>query len=170
VGVDIDPACTATRHGTWLAYQKARCRCPDARADQSAYRKRRALLRARGYVGRTDYVPAWRVTRRLRALARIGYSQRDVVRMAWGYPDGDGGLSHSTWMTRGKFDKLDAVYRRLEGVPGPNRAAIAYAIRADFPSPLAWVNIDDPDEKPMTVLEAQRARWREASRRKKQAA
>lgn len=163
--------CTAARHGTWQAYQKAGCRCPDARADQSAYRKRRALLRARGHIGRGDLVEQWRAVRRLRALARIGYSQRDVIRMAWGYPDGDGALlTQSKWLTQRKFDKLDAIYRRLAGVPGPNRAAIAHAIRADYPSPMAWSNIDDPNEKPMTVLEAQRARWREASRRKKQAA
>jgi hypothetical protein len=161
-------SCTATRHGTWQAYQKARCRCPEARADQSAYRKRRALLRSRGIVGRTDMIEKWRAVRRLRALARIGYAQRDVIRMAWGYPDGDGAFSsQSKWITRRKFDRLDAVYRRLAGVPGPNRAAIANAIRKDYPSPMAWSNIDDPHEVPMTALQVQRARWRDAEKRKR---
>jgi hypothetical protein len=145
--------CPSTgRHGTAWAYQKARCRCDDAKVAQRAYRKRRALLNARGIVGHdlTQRIPQWRVARRMQALARLGWSSRTVGEKAWGYDSGDGGWRKTTWMSKRHFDALDAVYRELSGQLGPSDAARRWAINRDWPSPAAWDNIDDPDEQPKT--------------------
>lgn len=165
--------CPSTHHhGNAWAYQKSHCRCPDARAAQSAYRKRRALLNARGITGPdlTQRIPQWRVQRRMQALARLGWSSRQVGDRAWGYgASGDGGWRKAAWMSRARFDALDAVYRELAGQPGPSDTARHWAIKRDWPSPAAWDDIDDPNEEPKTRRREDQRRWRERKARKQQA-
>jgi hypothetical protein len=142
--------CAAKRHGDENAYQNARCRCPDARNAQRLYVKRRKLARARGQFGRSDLVPTFLVTRRFRALARMGHSAREVQELAWGYKRSNGTQSWmaKSTMSRERFDRLDAVYQRLSAIPGDNWRAKNYAVRRCWAAPLDWNNIDDPTEVP----------------------
>lgn len=41
-----DPACPGTRHGSYSAYKKSRCRCPEVRAYVNAQRDQQRVVRA----------------------------------------------------------------------------------------------------------------------------
>jgi hypothetical protein len=142
--------CTATKHGTASAYQNQDCRCDDAKAAQRLYVKTRKLAKLRGQHGRPGMVPTWRAERRFHALARMGYSARDVQNAAWGYRRSHGTLSWHQKKTMGpeRFARLDALYQLWSAVPGENQRARTTAVRLNYPAPLDWDNIDDPDEVP----------------------
>lgn len=147
--------CPARKHGTSSAYQNQACRCEDARRQQRLYIKGRELARARGQVGRTGMVPTWRAVRRFQALARMGYSARDVQAAAWGWKRtyGTGSWAVSATMGPLRFGRLDALYQQWSAVPGSSTRAKAYAERLNFSAPLDWDNIDDPDEVPYNKTE-----------------
>lgn len=142
--------CDARQHGDSNAYMNYRCRCDDAKNAQRLYTKKRKLARARGLVGRHDLVPTFRVVRRFQALARMGYSAREIQEAAWGYKRSNG---TAAWMNRAamggqRFAQLDEVYQRLQATPGDNWRAKAHAVRRGWAAPLDWDNIDNPDEVP----------------------
>lgn len=142
--------CAARKHGDANAYQNHRCRCPDARNAVRVYVKKRQLARLRGHAGRAGMVPTWRVTRRFQALARMGYSARDVQTAAWGWKRSNGTQSWQAKATMGptRFARLDAVYQAWSATPGSNWRAQAWAKRRNWSAPFDWDNIDDPDEIP----------------------
>lgn len=87
--------------------------------------------------------------RRLRALAAIGWS----LRYQGGHLGGTSGYA-TNLLTGGDVvlsstaAKVDAMYRELSATPGPSRRSKANAQRKGWPPPLAWDDIDDPDEEP----------------------
>lgn len=92
--------------------------------------------------------------RRIQALARLGYTVREVCRAA--------GLSERYMAELIDKDRrtcstaaaqsVEDVYRRFCMVPPimtPHRKrSKSIATRQGWPPPLAWINIDDPNEKP----------------------
>jgi hypothetical protein len=97
-------------------------------------------------------VPALGSQRRIQALQALGWS-RDVIAARLGYT-GNGSMSYlmqADQMRPGTAAKIAAVYDELcmtvpTGV-GPARAR-TWAKRLGFVPPLAWDNIDDPNETP----------------------
>lgn len=141
-------------HGTASAYTRARCRCPDARNAWRLYKKR-------GREGRRPpgYVSVMGVRRRLQALASIGYTITDISTLSSVPFPTVRDLIHP-WIRGGVSARLDrqfrALYARLSGTPGPSHRAALRARAKGWAPPLAWNDIDDPDEKPV------RAKYRTA--------
>lgn len=115
--------------------------------------RRRKLNRLRRQEGRPGLVPALGTVRRLQALQAIGY----------GYPRLaiETGISEKTlrnptyrgqWVYRVTADAVATVYERLCMTPldGPYaRRSRNMAAAKGWMPPLAWDDIDDPDERPV---------------------
>lgn len=143
------------RHGT-IAGHSAGCRHDCCRIAKLRYDKRRKWERDNDIHRR---VPMWRVTRRLQALMCIGWSLPKL--------SAETGIQHqnlSNYLSgryitvyADTFDAVDAAYRRLCMVtpPATNKSerigvgrSKGRARRAGWAPPMAWDNIDDPDEYP----------------------
>lgn len=146
------------RHGTnaghrahYSANEKPCRPCMDAHA---AYKRNRE---ARLYLNRVEKlsVPSWPSTRRIRALQAIGWPLH-LIDQHLGHGDGrDKGGPNYVWnlMARDvvRIDtakKVAALYDRLCMTPGPSNRARLNALAKGWAPPLAWDNIDDPDERP----------------------
>lgn len=124
--------------------------CVECRARNAAYR--RWHLRQRAY-GRVMTVPALGLTRRLRALAFLGWPQSALAR--------ETGLSFRTvqairageWteVRKPTADAVKAAYERLCMTAGPDCRSTTWAKNQGWLPPLAYDDIDDPDEWPATV-------------------
>jgi hypothetical protein len=138
--------CTATRHDTTTAYRDHGCRCPAAR---EALRLEKAAYRKRLYLCGPSLIDKTGTIRRVHALARMGWPQRDIAALAGFSRPADltntGRLIH-----RDTAAAVDAVFRRLCMTPGPSRRVRAIAANRGYPGPLDWDDIDDPDETPQT--------------------
>lgn len=93
------------------------------------------------------------VTRRkAQALAAIGWSltwqSTELNRIPTNYFRSI--LSHSV-VTRQTADAVDALYRELHLTPGPSNRAKIGARKRGWPPPLAYDDIDDPNETPRTT-------------------
>lgn len=143
-------ACPGTRHGDYNAYNNYGCKCEDARRARGRYAKQRKLARMQGQVGRPGSVPVFRARRRVQALACIGWPAKRVHEEAFGYsyPSGTGGWLLEGTVTGERFAALDAAYERLCMTPGPSKRAKDTALAKGWAPPLAWEDIDDPDETP----------------------
>jgi len=87
--------------------------------------------------------------RRIRALGRVGYSTYFIAdqlntsqNVIWELAN----RRKYVWGTTA--DRIAELYDRLSMTVGPSRTSIARATAKGWPSPLAWDNIDDPDEQP----------------------
>jgi hypothetical protein len=135
------------RHGTTAGFHAG---CPDdcCRLARNADAKRGRIERQLGYYRR---VPAVGTQRRLRALARMGWSGRHVCRLA-GYSARSfhPHLMRCTWLSRATAAKIAAIYDQLSMREGPSTFARRHAERNGWPPPLAWDDdeIDDPDAQP----------------------
>lgn len=104
-------------------------------------------------------VPIFRVSRRLRALVALGYSQRALSERlgvsqgrVWQYT-----IEHQDHVTEDTFAAVDALFRQLSMKLPPRRTtnekysaskAMNTAKRRGYAPPLAWNDIDDPAERP----------------------
>lgn len=142
------------RHGTTRGYH-AGCHDLCCRRAMAMYEKSGRLARLNG--GRA--VPAIGYQRRVQALMRLGWSSPDIAQAA-GWPhrnyvlrvvNGQKGKP-TTWLERKTADALEAAYDKLAMVTPemtPTRARTkARATRLGYAPPLAWDEIDDPDERP----------------------
>lgn len=148
---------TTHRHGTWRAYCDDECRCKPCRSAWARYCKRAKHRRHQG--GGRILVPAVGVTRRLQALATLGWSCRDIAREL-GYASnfhveqlraGHVGTVHPVTLAA-----VAALYDRVWDQPPPGRYAAKVrniAAREGWPPPLAWDDdtIDDPSAEPATA-------------------
>lgn len=133
-------------HGSSARY-KAGCPCQPCRAVATRENVRYRMDVLRGVAKR---VPGTGTTRRLQALAAVGWDAHDVaLRM---------GRTHQ-WVSllRRRDDRLvfattadavRAVYDILCMAPGKSTTARRLAAREGWPSPLAWDDIDDPNATP----------------------
>jgi hypothetical protein len=135
--------CTAKRHGDTSAYSYFRCRCVDAREAQRLYVKRRKF--GHPEVRRVKSVG---VSRKIKALAAIGYSSKEVAEYT--------GISRkvvqffsmqrSEYVLKRNADLIDEAYRAWCMTPGPNKRAIQEARHRGWLPPLAWDDIDNDPE------------------------
>jgi hypothetical protein len=134
-------------HGTYSTYKRLGCQCPDAREAARLYVKRRKQGRQpRRRIDNTGTI------RRLRALAALGYSTRQLaVELGISYEMVEllrrrrGGL-----ITRDHAARVARVYNRLSGTPGGDETARKRAAFRRWPTPMAWegIDIDDPAAVP----------------------
>lgn len=87
--------------------------------------------------------------RRLRALARVGYGLGTLA--------AETGVGASTLamirnsnvrVTAARANTITDAYDRLHLTPGPDPQATMRAVMKGWPAPLAWTDIDDPNEQP----------------------
>lgn len=135
------------RHGT-TAGHCAGCRedcCREARNyDERMRRKHRAVY------GISRSVPAVGTQRRIRALMVLGWTSRDIAeRCGWTTPQAVTELlTARRFLQRSTAALVAATYEQLSMRPGPSAQNRLRAERKGWPPPLAWDNIDDPDELP----------------------
>lgn len=140
------------RHGTTAGYSAHRAEgeatCERCKAAAARYFARRQMATSRG---QTYTVPALGSLRRIRALVAIGWSmehqaaylgvkKQAVQNFAVKSPD--------TLIRIATAAKYAELYERLQGTPGPSARARSVAKARGWAPPLAWDDIDDPNEQP----------------------
>jgi hypothetical protein len=137
------------RHGTVNAYQQHRCRCAPCQLAKRRYEKRRTWL---AHQGLNLTVPAVGFQRRVHALMAIGWTQRSIAE-ALGIAHGNLSLKMraNTYVYRATHVAMCEVYEARcmtpqRGVVNDRTARIA--AKAGHAPPLAWDDIDDPNEEP----------------------
>ena len=141
------------RHGTaagWCAHYADNDlpACDPCRRASNRYNKGLRLDHLRGQPRR---VPAVGARRRVQALARIGWTGAEVAARLGITQQA---LSESIHpdrrqVYRSRHDAIAEVYEALSGTRGPSDRAAKVAEGRGWPPPLAWDNIDDPDERPV---------------------
>lgn len=135
-------------------------------SERARYEKRRRFA---AISGRPFSVPALGAQRRIQALMRLGWSTSEIATAA--------GYSHRNrvrqilngqkgkpcrWIERKTFDTIARVYDELAMKLPPERdghersvrgKTRAHARRNQWPPPLAWDDVDDPDEQPHGLRE-----------------
>ncbi|MFC3504834.1 hypothetical protein ACFOOK_28235 [Micromonospora krabiensis] len=143
-----NPDCTANIHGTSSAY-KAGCRCPHARNANRIYEKRRREGR-----NTPRLIDATGTHRRIQALWALGHTSTTIGEAA--------GLSEHhvqrivyarEFVTYNTWQLIDGAFRTLSTVPGTSDRTRSRARKAGYAPPLAWDDIDDPDEQPKVDAE-----------------
>ena len=133
------------RHGTNAGYA-AFCRCQPCRDGHALYqmrrRKRRDILGERRETTTTGSI------RRIRALMAIGWTRRHIADAAGVNERTIYTVERATVMYTSTAAALDVAFERLSGKDGPSAIARRIARRKGFAPPMAWLDIDDPDERP----------------------
>lgn len=139
------------RHGTRFGYRDNGCRCNRCKKaialEHNIYWMRRG---ANG--GQPLTVDKLGAVRRLQALMAIGWPRRELAAQA-GYQGDAFALilnGRRTRLTLSTNDRIAELFDRLSMTPGPSSPGRVRAAKKGWPPPLAWLNIDDPDEQPDT--------------------
>lgn len=148
------------RHGSTRGFH-AGCRLVCCRAAIARYEKAGRLARLNGGLS----VSALGAQRRIQALMRLGWTSQDIADAA-GYHHrnaifrilkGQNGRP-CTWLERATADRIAVTFERLSmRVPDPSPArarCAAMATRNGWAPPLAWTNIDAPDDAPTGTYQA----------------
>lgn len=140
-------------HGTVDRYKYNACRCDDCRAANTERMRQRR--RAIAYGRWQGLIEATGTTRRLQALAAIGWTGAHVARLRGVDP------SSVREHTRGEHPQILAsiareyalLYDELCTEDGPSKKSIAAARKKGWHGPEAWTDdtIDDPNAQPLTV-------------------
>ena len=103
------------------------------------------------------FVPAFPTERRLRALMAISHSPAAIAEAAGLHETSitDIVYGHGTDMVRPRTARLIAeAYEHLSARPGTHSLSRRRAAERRWAAPLAWDDIDDPDEKPIVAKSA----------------
>lgn len=145
------------RHGTvagHIAHQRSGVPyCEACIRAKSSYDKRRKWDALNGR-GRT--VPSLGARRRLQSLQYVGWSRARVAEAAgWKTTGALNYLMRSDTITRSTHEKLALVFEALAMKQPPDEMAAirarTWARRRGYAPPLAWDDIDDPNEQPTGV-------------------
>lgn len=103
------------------------------------------------YTATAKEFPGWMVTRRVRALYAIGWST-EILAQRTGIPQEQlrifmRGKRRTSY--RSTAEKIFAIYDELQEIPGPSRYALNRAKARGYAPPMAWVDIDNPRERPL---------------------
>lgn len=135
-------------HGTLTGYSKG-CRqdcCRRARRLHETQRRRDADK------GIRYTVPAIGTQRRFRALMRLGWTSQHIGdRIGWTADHVQIILIQRKQVNRRTAEKVAAAYDEMCMTLGPSKITRSRAERNGWPPPLAWDDIDDPAEQPVTV-------------------
>jgi hypothetical protein len=146
-------------HGDNRRYVINRCRCDECGAahNTAARDRRRAIV----YGTHRGHVDATGTIRRLRALAAIGHSARQVAHELSVDPSWIRALyrGEHTHVHADTAERFSALYERLQGTPGPSQAARRMARRRGWSPPLAWDDIDNPAAEPVVADDTPIVDW-----------
>lgn len=132
--------------------------CGPCRAAHNRYERYRKYDEQ---LGKPRVMPTLGVQRRVRALQRLGWSGRAIATVA-GYSS-DRHLQHAlskdschrkTWLAVARaYDELSMKFppERTTSEKWSASRVRNYAERMGWPPPLAWTDIDDPDERPRGI-------------------
>lgn len=144
----MEHSCTTGTHTEprLTCYIHHRCRCGGCRALNTA-RRREAYRAARVVSGRDVYVSSLGVSRRLQALAVIGWSPAVLgERMGLTVTTVSDYRSRATPQVRlSTHKRIDALYRELQFTPADGLGASRVrknAQRNGYKSPMYWEDID----------------------------
>lgn len=133
------------RHGTDTGYA-AGCREACCRRAHAAARKLERLA------GGRPLVPALGTRRRIEGLGFLGYSTSDLSRRAGRHRSWLLKVTRNEWVQQETAELVAVMFEQLCMRPAPDtdasRRTRARARRAGYVPPLAWDDIDDPDEQP----------------------
>lgn len=134
------------RHGSTKGY-RAGCSERCCREAQNAYERRRR--KHRQVYGTELKVDATGTRRRIHALMALGHNSKTIAE-ACGWTTGEAVLevSRRSWVQVKTAKTLAAAFEELGMVVGASAETRRRAQRQGWLPPLAWDNIDDPDEKP----------------------
>lgn len=133
------------RHGTYAGYNVP-CRCE---ACVTAYNRYHRHLRYDHDRGLTRTVPSIGFRRRVQALQALGWPLSVIAAEMGGCDKRNVKQScDSERVYRSKLQRLVEVYDRLSMRLGPSVRSRNLAQRNGWLPPLAWTNIDDPNERP----------------------
>jgi hypothetical protein len=141
------------RHGTNAGYiahfTDSVPSCQPCREAHATYRRN---LWRKKYLRRVDdlYISSIPTVRRIRALQAIGWRLGDIDTHMGHLPRTNyaHNLCRQNFIHRNSAEKVAVTYEALAMQPGPSARAVAIAARNGWPPPLAWDDIDDPDETP----------------------
>ena len=133
------------RHGSTAGWA-AGCRQDCCLAAKARYDKRSYHERSHGITRSIDNTG---FIRRIRALQAMGWSFNDIAQRI-GIPRTclTAKTRNHTRVYVSTFRRMVAVYDELSMIPGPSIRSINAAKRNGWAPPLAWDDIDDPDERP----------------------
>lgn len=157
-GIVRDCTCSLARHthGTEQAYISDLCRCPECKAAHAVKAARRRRLIAYGQWPQTT-LPNIGTRRRLHALACNGWSMNMIAAMIGTSPRALNRLRDQSGVSVGRARDIAALYDELWDKKPVLRCKgdrISYAkmmhlaARHGYAPPMAWDDIDDPDERP----------------------
>jgi len=155
------------RHGSTRGFH-AGCRESCCRRAIARYEKEGRLARLNG--GRA--VPALGAQRRIQALMALGWTSENIrLAAGWNHRNSIQRILHGqkgrpcTWLTKATAETITKVYdqlsMRLPEMDRYHRRAASIARSKGYVPPLAWDDIDNPDEQPAKVI---RRNWHSASR------
>lgn len=98
-------------------------------------------------------VPKHGAARRVQALLRIGYTH-PMLTERLGTPSRAFVRADNGRVTLRNHRRIVALYDELWMKPGPSKKGVTWAIKNGYVSPLAWNDIDDPNEIPEGVVAA----------------
>lgn len=144
-------------HGTNACYIGG-CRRPECTKAHGRHRKMLKLDEIRG-VAHT--VPGVGTARRLRALAAIGWPEQEIAARLG---------CDRTWVSQARRESrprvfastarsVAGIYDELHMTPGPSTRTRTRALKAGWPPPLAYEDIDDPTCTPVVVKRHGVALW-----------
>jgi hypothetical protein len=133
-------------HGT-VARRSLGCTCDGCRAADSRRSKRNRFARLTGSPG---LLPTIVVTRRIHALAAIGWTYDEIGPRLGVTAQNVCYLAGRTsgMVERGIAQRVMRLYDELSGTPGPSNIGRRRAVARGWAPPLAWDDIDDPNETP----------------------
>lgn len=139
------------RHGKNAGYLAG---CSEA-CCRTAHADYRRALRSNWYLMGVErlYVDVTGTVRRIRALQAMGWRYVDLDRALGRAPSHGGAtwshnLMHQQRIHVANAQLVAALYERLSMTPGPSDVARRRALRKGYHPPLAWNDIDDPNERP----------------------
>lgn len=96
----------------------------------------------------SSWVPTLGAQRRLRSLMRLGWRHEDVAELVGRSTHVLVGNSAPHKIRAIDWRLIDEAWRQLCAVPGPSNKCRTRAQRLGYAPPLAWDDIDDPNETP----------------------
>lgn len=140
-------ACSATRHGSIDAYNKYRCRCPEARSKKVRANTIHALRKLSGQPGLVD---ATGTRRRIQALHALGWRAIDLAARLDCTAPAVRQIKWRTTVQRSTAAAVAALYDDLADHHGPSARLRAAAVTWGWLQPLWWDEdtIDDPSFDP----------------------
>lgn len=120
----------------------------DARRRVSVYTARAILAVTPAQAPEWAWLPNVGVRRRIEALQWMGWPLSAIATELGVSVASISATKQQERVSVGKARRIDAVFRRLCMTPGPDRRTRTWAQKQGHVGPLAWDDIDDPDEAP----------------------